>query len=115
MLTVENLKKTGADVESGIARCAGNEEFYLKIAGMVINSAEYDVLAERIAAKDLEGAFSSAHSLKGIVANASLDDLLAPVSEMTELLRAGNGDADYDALLAQMYERLNAYKALLTD
>ena len=57
MLTLENLEKLGANTKDGIARCAGNETFYLKIAGMVIQNDGYEQLEAKISEGDLEGAF----------------------------------------------------------
>ena len=112
MLTIENLKAAGADVDSGIARCAGSEEFYLKIAGMVIGNENYDTLKQLLEEKNLDQGFECAHGLKGIVANASLDNLLKPVSEMTELLRV-HTDTDYTPYLDEMFRVLETYRALM--
>ena len=34
MLTIENLKEFGANVEEGVARCMGLNDFYLKLVNM---------------------------------------------------------------------------------
>ena len=31
MITVEELRSAGADVETGLSRCVGNETLYLKL------------------------------------------------------------------------------------
>ncbi len=111
MLTIENLKNAGADTEAGVARCAGNEEFYLKIVGMVLESEEFDLLREKIAEKDLPAAFERAHALKGLVGNASLDRIYEPVCRVTEHLRAGE-DIDYAADLEEIFGELNALREL---
>ena len=67
MLTIDKLKELGADTESGINRCMGNEDFYLKIVGMVLNSGDFDALKEALEKGDLDTGFEKAHALKGIV------------------------------------------------
>ena len=110
-MTIEQLREAGANVDEGFGRCAGNEAFYLKIVKMVLDSDTYDKLNDAIAAHDLEQGFEYAHALKGIVANASLDKLLKPVSEMTELLRARQ-DVDYSGYLEEMFRERDLLKAL---
>ena len=53
------------------------------------------------------GAFESAHALKGMYSNLSLTPLTAPISEMTELLRAGT-DTDLLNEAKAQFERLCA-------
>ena len=36
MLTVETLRAYGADVDEGITRCMGNEQFYMKLVGKLL-------------------------------------------------------------------------------
>ena len=64
MLTVEALRAFGADTEDGLNRCMGNEGFYLKLVGRVLEDKNFEVLAESIARQDLDSAFDAAHSLK---------------------------------------------------
>lgn len=111
MITLDKLEQLGADVKDGMARCLDNEEFYLKLVGMVVDDDGYDQLREAIEAGDTETAFKKAHSLKGIIANVSLTNLLEPVSQMTEDLRAGR-DVDYTEPLTRMYGELDKLKAL---
>ena len=80
MLTLQALQQTGADTESGMARCLNNEEFYLKMVRMAIQDGNFAALDAAVAAGDLEAAFERAHALKGILGNVSLTGLLAPVS-----------------------------------
>lgn len=114
MLTIDKLRELGADTESGISRCVGSEEFYLKIVSMVLESPDFDALKEALDAGDLDKGFEKAHALKGIVANASLTNLLEPVVDITEHLRARE-DMDYQPLLDLIFEELGKYKALQQD
>ena len=111
MLTVEKLREAGANVDEGIARCMGNEEFYLNIVKKVLANEGYGKLRAALEAGDLEQGFEYAHALKGVTANASLDSLFAPVSEMTELLRARK-NVDYAPYLEEMFRQLELLKSL---
>ncbi len=111
MLTVEELRKQGNDVDSGLERCMNNEAFYLKMANMALADAGYGNLRTALEAGDLEKGFEYAHALKGMLGNVSLTKLLAPVLEMTEALRARE-QRDYGPLLDQMDTELEKLKAL---
>ncbi|MBR6337178.1 MAG: Hpt domain-containing protein [Ruminococcus sp.] len=100
MLTVDKLKDFGANVDEGLTRCMGREDFYLMLVGKALSDKRLDTLNEQLKEKDLDAAFETAHALKGMYSNLSLDPLTKPVSEMTELLRSRT-DTDYTALLQE--------------
>lgn len=97
MLTIDKLREYGANVDEGLARCMGKEEFYLMLVGKAVEDDRLTVLQKQLEEKDLGSAFETAHAIKGLSANLSLDPLTKPVSEMTELLR-NRTDTDYSAL-----------------
>ena len=111
MLTVDNLREYGADVEEGLKRCMNNESFYLMLVGKALDDNRLGQLEQQLSAKDLDGAFESAHALKGMYANLSLTPLSKPVSEMTELLRSRT-DRDYSGLLAEAKSQFEKLKSL---
>jgi HPt (histidine-containing phosphotransfer) domain-containing protein len=111
MLSVQTLKEYGADTEQALSRCMNNEEFYLRLVGMVIQEPGFRQLRTLLEAGDLDKAFSVVHNLKGMVGNLSLDPLYGPICELTELLR-GRTQADYAPLLTQIEERYSALSAL---
>lgn len=110
MITVDNLKKFGANTEEGIARCMGNEQFYLKLVATVPGQKEFDVLREKASAGDLDAAFEAAHALKGVLGNLSLTPLYEKVCEITELLRAKT-DTDYSGLIEEITALQETLKA----
>ena len=111
MLTLETLRSAGADVDSGISRCMGNEDFYIRLVNMALADDGYSALREAVEAHDLEKGFECAHALKGMLSNVSLTNVLDPVLEMTEALRAKE-DRDYSALLDKMDEEVERLRAL---
>ncbi len=112
MATVEQLKAFGADTAEGIARCMGNEVFYLRMVGMLTKDKNFETLKAALAQNNLEAAFDAAHALKGVLANLSLMPIYKPVNEMTELLRART-QMDYTPLLTEAEEQMNRLLALL--
>ena len=98
MLTLDTLREFGADVDSGLARCMNNEGFYIMLVKKVIADKRLEQLEQQLKGKNLDAAFESAHTLKGMYANLSLTPITEPVSKMTELLRSKT-DTDYSPML----------------
>ena len=112
MLTIDALKQFGADTDDGLSRCMGNEGFYFKLIGRVIEDKNFQVLEDAIAAKDLDSAFDAAHSLKGVLGNLSLTPIYEPVYEITEFLRARK-DIDYSDYLKIISEKRSELAGLM--
>lgn len=110
MLTLEVLKDYGANVEEGIERCMGNEDFYLKMVIMMLDEDSANRLKDAIDVHDLDKAFETAHALKGVASNLSLGPISGPAIEITELLRART-EMDYTELtetICAQWDRLRA-------
>lgn len=111
MLTIDKLREFGADVEEGLKRCMNNESFYLMLVGKALEDNRLGQLEQQLSEKNLDGAFESAHTLKGVYANLSLTPLSKPVNEMTELLR-NRVDADYSSLFDETKRQFEKLKSL---
>lgn len=114
MLTIENLKEYGANVDEGIERCMNNEEIYLHLINMVLQDHSFEDLGEALNQKIYDDAFEYAHKLKGVLANLALTPIAEPVAELTELLR-NQTDGDYDSLYTRVMEEYEKLKALSDD
>ncbi len=114
MITIETLREFGADTDEAVARCMGNEEFYIQLVKKSLNDDHFAKLKEALSEGDLDEAFSAAHAIKGVVTNLSLTPLADPVVKITEALRANDKDKDkdYSALIETMDEQLEKLKAL---
>ena len=114
MITVDNLRKFGADVDEGIKRCLDDEDFYLELVQSVIPDTRIDELEGYIGEGDLDKAFEVAHALKGMYGNMSLKPIYEPISEMTEHLR-GREKIDYSPFInearAQKQRLMDIYNA----
>ena len=104
MITADNLRAYGANVDEGISRCLDDEEFYIDLVKSVIPDERIDELERYIAEKDFDKAFEVAHALKGMYGNISLTPIYEPVCEMTELLR-DRKEADYSEYLEAAKEQ----------
>ena len=104
MLTIDVLKQFGANVDDGLTRCMGNQDFYFKLINKAVEDKSFSALEQAVANKDLDAAFEAAHSLKGVLSNLALDPICEPVCEITELLRS-RSDVDYQPYLNKIREK----------
>ena len=100
-MTIDDLKRFGANTEEGIHRCMGNENFYLRLVKMMPKDQNFCILYDSIEKGDLDSAFEAAHALKGALGNLSITSLYDPVLNITELLRARTS-MDYTPLVAEI-------------
>lgn len=114
MLTIEKLKDYGANVEEGLSRCLGNEDFYIRLVNLALADGGFDRLSEAVKSADMTASFEAAHALKGMLGNLALTPMFAPASEMTELLRSREA-ADYETYLQIILEQRDKLAALAAD
>lgn len=107
-MTLETLKKFGADTQDGLARCMNNEAFYLKMVKMGLADERFEALKQVLDEKDWDAAFEMAHALKGALTNLSLTPISEPCIEMTELLRKKTA-MDY----TDLYQKMKSERARL--
>ena len=110
-MTIEKLTAYGANTAEGLQRCMIIESFYLRMVNMIPGDANFQKLFNAMDAGNFEAAFEAAHALKGSTGNLALTPIYAPVSELTELLRA-HADADYSALLNAIRKGLDALREI---
>ncbi|MBQ9544892.1 MAG: Hpt domain-containing protein [Clostridia bacterium] len=111
MLTVEKLKGFGADVATGLSRCANNEALYLRLVGITLAELSSGSLGAALDEGDPDKAFALAHKLKGGVNNLALTPISIPLGELTELLR-NKTPGDHRALYEQIVAKTNELAAL---
>ena len=112
MLTVEKLASFGADTAAGLARCMNNEAFYLRLVNTELGDANFAVLQDALSSGKTQEAFAAAHALKGVLGNLALTPIYQPVSELTELLRNADEQADLGDLPERVMEACAALRAL---
>lgn len=111
LMTLDDLRAYGANVDEGLGRCMGMESLYLRLAESIKTDEKFDVLTRTLQAGDLDGAFEAAHALKGVLANLAITPLQLPVEEITELLRARTA-MDYTDLLGRIVAERKRFCAL---
>ena len=111
MLTMDALRRFGANTEEGLGRCLNDEGFYLELVNMELADTGFEKLAASLEQNDWKAAFEAAHSLKGSLGNLALTPIYAPTAELTERLQGGR-EADYAALLGEILSQRDALIAL---
>ena len=112
MITIEGLRAFGAGVDEGLARCMNNEAFYLRLVNMELGDVNFTKLQDALSSGKTQEAFAAAHALKGVLGNLALTPIYQPMTELTEILRNADGQADPGNLPERIMESFAALKAL---
>ncbi len=115
-LFFDKLKDAGVDVDTAIKRFMGKEDLYLKFLAKYQNDESAANIEKYLAEKNVEEAFKSAHTLKGVAGNLGLDPIAKYASEMVELLRGKDQleEIDADQLSSVSGELQAVHRSLLT-
>ena len=106
MATLEQAyQQLGADYE-GVKKRLMGDELVARFAGKFFEDDSFEKLRAALEAKDVKAAFMAAHTLKGICQNLGFDNLYAPSSALTEVLRADSLEGA-DELFAQVEAEYN--------
>lgn len=101
MITLEILRNNGTDIETGLSRCLGKEDLYLKLVNMGLSDAKFEELGSVLASNDLQKAFELCHALKGVIGNLAITPLYEALSALTEKLR-NKEEEDYPAMYSDI-------------
>ena len=107
-MNIEKLRELGANVDEGLERCMGMEDFYLEVIELGLSGDRFEALGKALEEGNLDDAFEHAHALKGVVGNLALTPLYETVSEMTENLRA-KVQADYEVIYKKILSQREAF------
>lgn len=104
------LKEAGMDIDSALVRFMGNESLMEKFMKKFIDDPSYTQLIEAIKNGNVEDAFAASHTLKGVAANFSFENLRSKASDACEEFRAGRFDSGKDLIapVTAEYEKLIA-------
>ncbi len=103
-MTIESLKNFGANIEEGLERCMGMEDFYLEMVELGLSDERFDTLGKVLESDNKDEAFETVHALKGVIGNLALTPLYETICEITEHLRAKD-DIDYKPLYDKLLEQ----------
>ena len=107
-MNIEKLRELGANVDEGLERCMGMEDFYLEMIELGLSDDRFEALGKALEEGNLDSAFEDAHALKGVVGNLALTPLYETVSEMTENLRA-KVQTDYEVIYKKILSQREAF------
>ena len=110
-MTIESLRNFGANVEEGLERCMGMEDFYLEMIELGMSDERFEELGKNLDDHNFDEAFETVHALKGVIGNLALTPLYETICEVTEHLRKRE-DIDYKPLYAKLIEQRNQVKEL---
>lgn len=109
------LEGMGMNVNSTVSRFMGKEELYLKFLNKFQTDQSVANIQQYIAEQNVEEAFKSAHTLKGVAANLGLDPIARCASDIVELFRGRTQFSEVDTdRLGVLNEELKAsHEALM--
>ena len=103
-MTLDSLRDFGANVDDGLQRCMGMENFYLEMVELGLSDERFESLGKAIEEKNLDEAFEMAHALKGVIGNLALTPLYDTLCDITEHLR-GKEEMDYKPAYDKIMEQ----------
>ena len=107
-MNIEKLRELGANVDEGLERCMGMEDFYLEMIELGLSDDRFEALGKALEEGNLDDAFEDAHAIKGVVGNLALTPLYETVSEITENLRA-KVQTDYEVIYKKILSQREAF------
>lgn len=107
-MNIEKLRELGANVDEGLERCMGMEDFYLEMIELGLSDERFEALGKALEEGNLDRAFEDAHALKGVVGNLALTPLYETVSEITENLRT-KVQTDYEVIYKKILSQREAF------
>ena len=108
-MNIDRLRELGANVEEGLERCMGMEDFYFEMIELGLSDEKFEELGPALEKGDLDAAFEYAHALKGVIGNLALAPLYSTVCEITEHLRAKE-KIDYKPLYEKLIAQRNEFR-----
>ncbi len=110
-MTIDSLREFGANVDEGLERCMGMEEFYIEMIQLGIADERFDKLGPLLRDNKLDEAFEEVHALKGVIGNLALTPLYDTINKITEHLRAKE-NIDYMPLYEELIGQRDKLKNL---
>ncbi len=110
----DELINAGINMKSLKERLMGNVSLLERFLGKFINNTNYDSLLNAIDDENWEKACDSAHALKGMCGNLSLDELYELFSSQVTFFRAGEIESAC-ALMKDISEKYENAITLISD
>lgn len=86
MVNLDAFRDAGIDYEKGIERFMGNEELYLDFLMRFLYDSSFQEFCAGVAMEDMEMAEKALYTLRGTIANLSMDRLLSAIDLALEAI-----------------------------
>ena len=97
----KQLEENGADVDATLKRFMGNEALYMKFIMKFLDDKNFEGIKSNLEKNDFEGAYVSAHTLKGVTANLGLNPVYGVATQISDMLKGkAPGEIDREKLEA---------------
>lgn len=106
-----NLIEAKIDIDEAMERLMNKFELFERFVKRFPTEESFNKLQNALVEGNADAAFRAAHSLKGVCANMSMNDLKESVSAQVEYLRAGN----LEAALEINPEVVDKYQKMVAD
>ncbi len=103
----EELVLAGIDVKSLTNRLMGNTSLIQRFMNRLVENEHYSALQKAIANGDYKAACSASHTLKGICANLSINELFELFAKQVTLFRADENQKACD-LMSEISEKYDS-------
>ena len=110
-MNIDTLRELGANVDEGLERCMGMEDFYIEMIELGIGDKLFDDLGPLLKDNKLDEAFETVHALKGVIGNLALTPIYSTINDLTEHLRARE-QMDYMPLYEKLISQRDEVKNL---
>ncbi len=104
------LEELGCDIKATMNRFLNDTEFYFECFDELMQDSDFEILKTALEQHDIERAFESAHTLKGVLSNFGLRSLEEKIEPIVETLWLGKDDG-----LLRQYQKLMEEKQRYVD
>lgn len=99
------LEALGCDIKGAMNRFLNDTEFYFECFDELMRDSDFEVLKTALERHDIERAFDSAHTLKGVLSNLGLLSLEEKMESIVETLRSGKDEGLFGQYQELMEEK----------
>lgn len=109
------LAAVNIDYDDGLKRFSGYGAIYEKYLRKFVDDNLEETLNGQMAAKDYAGAYETAHKMKGVIGNLSINGLYGTVTALCDRLKNGADIGGAVKLYPDFVQELAAVKAVLRE
>ncbi len=108
----QKLRDWGCAVDEALSRVVDDRELYRDCLIMFAEDEGFSTLGKQLDDKNLQGAFDTAHTIKGVSGNLGLTPIFDTISKIVEPLRIGK-DTNTAENYAKLLEEFEFFKTCI--